>query len=168
MRAARRVTKIETLDRTTGEVQDLTVHSSVGAAHGLWFRGGGFTTMGYDAHNALAEADLSGASYRLFHKMCALQNRKDHGLVRVETQVKFAEQVGMSQSTVSRALRQLAEAGFIYPDGRDWRIRPDFVFNGNGAAQGQAIQNIPAGTPDPYAPKATELTVIDGGKDGEA
>ncbi|MEV6248610.1 helix-turn-helix domain-containing protein [Streptomyces sp. NPDC051742] len=124
--------------------------------------------MGYDAHDALAEADLSGASYKLFHKMCALQNRKDHGLVRVETQVKFAEQVGMSQSTVSRALRQLAEAGFIYPDGRDWRIRPDFAFNGNGAAQGQAVQNIPAGTPDPYARKGAELTVIDGGNDSDA
>ncbi|MFI9112605.1 ArsR family transcriptional regulator [Streptomyces venezuelae] len=168
MRAARRVTKIETVNRTTGEMQDLTVHSSIGAAHGLWFRGGGFTTMGYDAHNALAEADLSAASYKLFHKMCALQNRKDHGLVRVETQVKFAEQVGMSQSTVSRSLRQLAEAGFIYPDGRDWRIRPDFVFNGNGAAQGQAIRSIPAGTPDPYAGKGTELTVIDGGNDSDA
>ncbi|WP_369145636.1 ArsR family transcriptional regulator [Streptomyces sp. R44] len=119
--------------------------------------------MGYDAHNALAEADLSGASYKLFHKMCALQNRKDHGLVRVESQVKFAEQVGMSQSSVSRSLRQLAEAGFIYPDGRDWRIRPDFAFNGNGAAQGQAVQNIPAATPDPYARKGAELTVIDGG-----
>lgn len=167
MRAARRVTRIETVNRTTGEVQDLTVHSSVGAAHGLWFRGGGFTTMGYDAHDALAEADLSGAAYKLFHKMCALQNRKDHGLVRVESQVKFAEQVGMSQSTVSRSLRQLAEAGFIYPDGRDWRIRPDFVFNGNGAAQGRAVRNIPAGTPDPYAGKGAELTVIDGGSDSD-
>ncbi|MFH9953573.1 helix-turn-helix domain-containing protein [Streptomyces roseolus] len=157
------MTKIETVNRSTGEVQDLTVHSSVGAAHALWFRGGGYTTMGYDAHEALAEADLSGAGYRLFHKMCALQNRKDHGLVRVESQAKFAEQVGMSQPTVSRALRQLADAGFIYPDGRDWRLRPDFVFNGNGAAQGRAIQNIPADSTDPYTGQPPGLTVIDGG-----
>ncbi|MDV9187478.1 helix-turn-helix domain-containing protein [Streptomyces sp. SR27] len=124
--------------------------------------------MGYEAHHALAEADLSGAAYKLFHKMCAMQNRKDHGLVRVETQAKFAVQVGMQQPTVSRALRQLAEAGFIYPDGRDWRLRADFVFNGNGAAQGQAIQNIPADAPDPYTGKGAELTVIDGGNDSDA
>ncbi|MGA5494832.1 helix-turn-helix domain-containing protein [Streptomyces cinereoruber] len=161
------MTRIETVNRTTGEVQDLTVHSSVSAAHGLWFRGGGYTTMGYEAHNALAEADLSGACYKLFHKMCALQNRKDHGLVRVETQAKFAERVGMSQPTVSRALKQLAEAGFIYPDGRDWRIRPDFVFNGNGAAQGRAVQSIPADAPDPYTRKGAGLTVIDGGDNGD-
>ncbi|MFD4317696.1 helix-turn-helix domain-containing protein [Streptomyces sp. NPDC058548] len=160
------MTKIETVNRFTGEVQDFTVHSSVRAGSGLWFRGGGYTTMGYEAHNALAEADLSGAAYKLFHKMCAMQNRKDHGLVRVETQAKFAVQVGMQQPTVSRALRQLAEAGFIYPDGRDWRLRADFVFNGNGAAQGQAVQNIPADAPDPYTGKGAELTVIDGGDDG--
>ncbi|WP_317873516.1 helix-turn-helix domain-containing protein [Streptomyces sp. SR27] len=162
------MTKIETVNRFTGEVQDLTVHSSVSAGSGLWFRGGGYTTMGYEAHHALAEADLSGAAYKLFHKMCAMQNRKDHGLVRVETQAKFAVQVGMQQPTVSRALRQLAEAGFIYPDGRDWRLRADFVFNGNGAAQGQAIQNIPADAPDPYTGKGAELTVIDGGNDSDA
>ncbi len=162
MRAARRVTKIETVNRRTGEIQDLTVHSSLNAGSGIWFRGGGYTTMGYDAHNALAEADLSGASYKLFHKMCALQNRKDHGLVRVESQTRFAEQVGMSQSSVSRALKQLAEHGFIYPDGRDWRLRADFVFNGGGAAQGQAVRNIPADAPDPYA-NGGGLTLIDGG-----
>ncbi|WP_329134631.1 helix-turn-helix domain-containing protein [Streptomyces sp. NBC_00670] len=124
--------------------------------------------MGYAAHNALADADLSASAYRLFHKMCALQNRKDHGLVLVESQTKFAEQVGMSQASVSRSLKQLASQGFIYPEGRNWRIRPDFVFNGNGAAQGQAVQNIPAGTPDPYAGPRTDLTVIDGGNDEKA
>ncbi|MFF6790704.1 helix-turn-helix domain-containing protein [Streptomyces filamentosus] len=92
----------------------------------------------------------------------ALQNRKDHGLVRVENQTRFAEQVGMSQSSVSRALKQLAEHGFIYPDGRDWRLRADFVFNGGGAAQGQAVRNIPADAPDPYA-SGGGLTLIDGG-----
>lgn len=166
MRAGRRVTLIKTVNRSTGEVNDLTVHSSVSATVALWFRGGGFTTMGYAAHLALADADLSAASYKLFHKMCALQNRKDHGLVRVESQTKFAELVGMSQSSVSRSLKQLADAGFIYPDGRDWRLRPDFVFNGNGAAQGRAIQNIPADSTDPYTGQAPSLTVIDGG-DGE-
>ncbi|MEU1229067.1 hypothetical protein [Streptomyces sp. NPDC005828] len=155
------------MNRTTGEIADFTVHSSVSAARGLWFRGGGFTTMGYAAHQALADADLSVSAYKLFHQMCAIQNRKDHGLVIVESQVKFAEQVGMAQSSVSRSLKQLADAGFIYPDGRNWRIRPDFAFNGNGAAQGQAVQNIPAGTPDPYAPKGAQLTVIDGGDDSD-
>jgi hypothetical protein len=161
------VTRIETVNKRTGEVSDFTVHSSVPAAHGLWFRGGGFTTMGYAAHNALADADLSVSAYKLFHKMCALQNRKDHGLVLIESQAKFAEQVGMSQASVSRSLKQLAAQGFIYPDGRNWRIRPDFVFNGNGAAQGEAVQNIPAGTPDPYAGGRTDLTVIEGGNEGQ-
>lgn len=124
--------------------------------------------MGYAAHHALADADLSVSAHRLFHKMCALQNRKDHGLVLVESQVKFAEQVGMSQASVSRSLKQLAAHGFIYPDGRNWRIRLDFVFNGNGAAQGQAAQSIPPGTPDPYAGTRTDLTVIDGGNEGQA
>ncbi|MEV5660320.1 cyclic nucleotide-binding domain-containing protein [Streptomyces flaveolus] len=155
------------MNKRTGEVSDFTVHSSISAAHGLWFRGGGFTTMGYAAHNALADADLSVSAYKLFHKMCALQNRKDHGLVLIESQVKFAEQVGMSQASVSRSLKQLAAHGFIYPDGRNWRIRPDFVFNGNGAAQGEAVQNIPAGTPDPYAGGRTDLTVIEGGNEGQ-
>ncbi|WP_159026485.1 helix-turn-helix domain-containing protein [Streptomyces vietnamensis] len=123
--------------------------------------------MGYAAHLALADADLSAASFKLFHKMCAIQNRKDHGLVIVENQTKFAEQVGMSQSSVSRALRQLADQGFIYADGRNWRLRADFVFNGNGAAQGRAIPNIPADAPDPYAGKGTGLTVIDGGNGGD-
>ncbi|MBQ1097004.1 winged helix-turn-helix domain-containing protein [Streptomyces sp. b94] len=122
--------------------------------------------MGYAAHNALADADLSVSAYKLFHKMCALQNRKDHGLVLVESQVKFAEQVGMSQASVSRSLKQLAAQGFIYREGRNWRIRPDFVFNGNGASQGQAVQNIPSGTPDPYAETRTDLMVIDGGDEG--
>ncbi|MGV9690776.1 helix-turn-helix domain-containing protein [Streptomyces sp. NPDC003444] len=121
--------------------------------------------MGYEAHLVLAEADLSAASFKLFHKMCAIQNRKDHGLVIVETQTKFAEQVGMSQSSVSRSLKQLSEAGFIYPDGRNWRIRPDFAFNGNGAAQGRAVQGIPADAPDPYTRRGAGLTVIDGGDD---
>ncbi|MFF6998449.1 hypothetical protein ACFY93_26280 [Streptomyces sp. NPDC008313] len=156
------------MNKRTGEMNDFTVHSSVPAAHGLWFRGGGFTTMGYAAHDALADADLSASAYKLFHKMCALQNRKDHGLVLVESQVKFAERVGMSQASVSRSLKQLAAQGFIYPDGRNWRIRPDFVFNGNGAAQGQAVQNIPAATPDPYAGTRTDLTVIDGGDEGSS
>ncbi|MFC8099987.1 helix-turn-helix domain-containing protein [Streptomyces sp. NPDC057363] len=156
------------MNKGTGEVNDFTVHSSVSAAHALWFRGGGFTTMGYAAHNALADADLSVSAYKLFHKMCALQNRKDHGLVLVESQVRFAEQVGMSQASVSRSLKQLAAQGFIYREGRNWRIRPDFVFNGNGAAQGQAMQNIPEGTPDPYAGTRTDLTVIDGGNEGQA
>jgi hypothetical protein len=167
VRAARRVTRIETVNKRTGEVNDFTVHSSVSAARGLWFRGGGFTTMGYAAHNALADADLSASAYKLFHKMCALQNRKDHGLVLVESQTKFAEQVGMSQASVSRSLKQLSTHGFIYPEGRNWRIRPDFVFNGGGAAQGQAVQNIPDGTPDPYAGGRTDLTVIDGGGEGQ-
>ncbi|MYS07857.1 helix-turn-helix domain-containing protein [Streptomyces sp. SID6041] len=123
--------------------------------------------MGYAAHQALADADLSAASFKLFHTMCAIQNRKDHGLVIVESQTKFAEQVGMSQSSVSRALRQLADQGFIYADGRNWRLRADFVFNGNGAAQGRAIQTIPADAPDPYTGKGTELTVIAGGNDSE-
>lgn len=166
MRAARRVTRIETVNKRTGEVNDFTVHSATSAAHGLWFRGGGFTTMGYAAHNALADADLSVSAYKLFHKMCALQNRKDHGLVLVESQVKFAEQVGMSQASVSRALKQLAAEGFIYPDGRNWRLRPDFVFNGNGVAQGQAVQGIPAGVPDPYAGGRVDLKVVDGGDEG--
>ncbi len=168
MRAARRVTRIETVNKRTGEVNDFTLHSSVSAAHGLWFRGGGFTTMGYAAHNALADADLSVSAYKLFHKMCALQNRKDHGLVLIESQSKFAEQVGMSQASVSRGLKQLADHGFIYADGRNWRIRPDFVFNGNGAAQGEAVRNIPAGTPDPYAGGRTDLTVIEGGGEEQA
>ncbi|MFE3069162.1 hypothetical protein [Streptomyces sp. NPDC059247] len=100
--------------------------------------------------------------------MSALQNRKDHGLVRVESQAKFAEQCGMSQPSVSRGLRQLAENGFIYPDGRDWRIRADFLFNGNGAAQTQAVRNIPEDVPDPYAAdRSTDLTIIRGG-DGSA
>ncbi|MGA5220239.1 hypothetical protein ACPCAE_29780 [Streptomyces cinereoruber] len=116
---------------------------------------------------ALADADLSVSAYKLFHRMCALQNRKDHGLVIVESQVKFAEQVGMAQSSVSRSLKQLSEAGFIYPDGRNWRIRPDFVFNGNGAAQGRAVQGIPADAPDPYTRKGAGLTVIDGGDNGD-
>jgi DNA-binding transcriptional MocR family regulator len=120
--------------------------------------------MGYAAHNALADADLSVSAYKLFHKM-ALQNRKDHGLVLIESQVKFAEQVGMSQASVSRSLKQLATQGFIYCEGRNWRIRPDFVFNGNGAAQGQAMQNIPEGTPDPYAGGRRDLTVIEGGNE---
>ncbi|MGW2207445.1 winged helix-turn-helix domain-containing protein [Streptomyces sp. NPDC001774] len=83
----------------------------------------------------------------------------------VENQTKFAEQVGMSQSFVSRALKQLEEAGIIYPDAGSWRIRPDFAFNGNGVEQGKAIQNIPAGAPDPYTHRAKPggLTVIDGG-----
>ncbi len=166
MRAARKVTRIETVNRTTGEMADFTVLSSVSTAAGLWFRGGGFTTMGYAAHLALADADLSAASFKLFHKMCAIQNRKDHGLVMVESQAKFAEQVGMSQSSVSRGLKQLSEAGFIYPDGRNWRIRPDFVFNGNGAAQGRAVQSVPADAPDPYTRKGAGLTVIDGGDNG--
>ncbi len=122
--------------------------------------------MGYAAHMALADADLSVSAYKLFHRMCALQNRKDHGLVIVESQVKFAEQVGMAQSSVSRSLKQLSEAGFIYPDGRNWRIRPDFVFNGNGAAQGRAVQSVPADAPDPYTRKGAGLTVIDGGDNG--
>ncbi|SDF99066.1 hypothetical protein SAMN05216260_11326 [Streptomyces griseoaurantiacus] len=162
------MTRIETVNKKTGEVNDFTLHSSVSAAHALWFRGGGFTTMGYAAHNALADADLSASAYRLFHKMCAIQNRKDHGLVLVESQAKFAEQVGMSQASVSRGLKQLASQGFIYAEGRNWRIRPDFVFNGNGVAQGQAVQNIPAGTPDPYAGTRTDLTVIDGGNGEKA
>ncbi|MFD8428630.1 hypothetical protein ACFV1R_13635 [Streptomyces coelicoflavus] len=112
------------MNKRTGEVNDFTVHSATSAAHGLWFRGGGFTTMGYAAHNALADADLSVSAYKLFHKMCALQNRKDHGLVLVESQVKFAEQVDMSQASVSRALKQLAAQGFIYPEGRNWRLLP--------------------------------------------
>ncbi|MFF4168818.1 ArsR/SmtB family transcription factor [Streptomyces sp. NPDC001744] len=164
MYADRKVTRIETVNRSTGETADLTVHSSVSTGVGPWFRGGGFTTVGYAAHLALADADLSAASFKLFHKMCAIQNRKDHGLVIVESQTKFAEQVGMSQSSVSRALRQLSEAGFIYPDGRNWRLRPDFVFNGNGAAQGRAIQGIPDDAPDPYRQKGPGLTVIDGGE----
>ncbi|MFB7860695.1 hypothetical protein [Streptomyces sp. NPDC056069] len=169
MRAARKVTRIETVNRSTGEVNDLTVHSSVSTAASLWFRGGGFTTMGYAAHMALADADLSAASFKLFHKMCAIQNRKDHGLILVESQTKFAQQVGMSQSSVSRALRQLSEAGFIYADGRNWRLRPDFVFNGNGLAQGQAVQHIPADAADPYTTSKTVggLTVIDGGDGGQ-
>ncbi|MEW1997997.1 hypothetical protein ACFWFH_23245 [Streptomyces coelicoflavus] len=150
------------MNKRTGEVNDFTVHSSASAAHGLWFRGGGFTTMGYAAHNALADADLSVSAYKLFHKMCALQNRKDHGLVLVESQVKFAAQVGMSQASVSRALKQLAAEGFIYPDGRNWRLRPDFVFNGNGVAQGQAVQSIPGGTPDPYTGGRADLKIVDG------
>ncbi|MBD0420757.1 hypothetical protein H0H10_16660 [Streptomyces sp. TRM S81-3] len=32
--------------------------------------------MGYAAHNALADADLSVNTYKLFRKMCALQSRK--------------------------------------------------------------------------------------------
>ncbi|MGW5623000.1 hypothetical protein ACWEWP_19765 [Streptomyces olivaceus] len=170
VRAARRVTRIETVNKRTGEVNDFTVHSSASAAHGLWFRGGGFTTMGYAAHNALADADLSVSAYKLFHKMCALQNRKDHGLVLIESQAKFAEQVGMSQASVSRSLKQLAAHGFIYPDGRNWRIRADFVFNGGGAAQGQAVQSIPADTPDPYAGARADLKVVEGGdekRDGD-
>ncbi|MEV0376047.1 hypothetical protein AB0I10_41190 [Streptomyces sp. NPDC050636] len=160
------MTRLETVNRSTGEVQDLTVHSSVPASGGLFFRGGGFTTMGYDAHKALADADLSVTAYKLFHKMSAMQNRKDHGLVRVESQAKFAEQCGMSQASVSRGLRQLSEYSFIYPDGRDWRIRPDFLFNGNGAAQAQALQSIPDDAPDPYAGRQrTDLTVINGGED---
>ncbi|WP_024755772.1 helix-turn-helix domain-containing protein [Streptomyces exfoliatus] len=120
--------------------------------------------MGYDAHQALADAPLSVSAYKLFHKMSALQNRKDHGLVRVESQAKFAEQCGMSQPSVSRGLRQLAENGFIYPDGRDWRIRADLLFNGNGAAQAQAVRNIPDDAPDPYATnRSADLTVIKGG-----
>ncbi|CAL9470980.1 hypothetical protein SUDANB140_02844 [Streptomyces sp. enrichment culture] len=166
MRAARRVTRIETVNTRTGEVNDFTVHSSTSAAQGLWFRGGGFTTMGYAAHHALADADLSVSAYKLFHKMCALQNRKDHGLVLVESQVKFAEQVGMSQASVSRSLKQLAAHGFIYPDGRNWRIRADFVFNGNGVAQGHAVQNIPADAPDPYTGGRADLKVVDGGDEG--
>ncbi|MET9821685.1 MULTISPECIES: cyclic nucleotide-binding domain-containing protein [Streptomyces] len=165
VRAARRVTRIETVNKRTGEVNDFTVHSAASAAHGLWFRGGGFTTMGYAAHNALADANLSVSAYKLFHKMCALQNRKDHGLVLVESQTKFAEQVGMSQASVSRGLKQLASQGFIYPDGRNWRIRPDFVFNGNGAAQGQAVQSIPADAPDPYDRKRADLKIVDGQDD---
>ncbi|NEB09212.1 hypothetical protein G3I32_10055 [Streptomyces coelicoflavus] len=144
-------------------MNDFTVHSATSAAHGLWFGGGGFPTMGYAAHNALADADLSVSAYKLFPKMCALQNRKDHGLVLVESQVKFAEQVGMSQASVSRALKQLATGGFICPEGRNWRLRPGLVFNGNGVAQGQAVQSIPAGTPDPYAGGRTDLKNVDGG-----
>lgn len=75
--------------------------------------------MGYDAHQTLADADLSLSAYKLFHKMSALQNRKDPGLVRVESPTKFAEQVGMSQSSVSRDLRQLAEHGLTVIDGGD-------------------------------------------------
>ncbi|WP_146063568.1 ArsR family transcriptional regulator [Streptomyces sp. SM11] len=124
--------------------------------------------MGYAAHLALADADLSAAAFKLFHKMCGIQNRKDHGLVIVENQTKFAEQVGMSQSSVSRGLKQLVEEGFIYADGRNWRLRADFVFNGNGAAQGQAIRSVPDDAPDPYAGKkqSADLTVLPGGAQG--
>ncbi|MFJ8540806.1 hypothetical protein ACIRFH_02110 [Streptomyces sp. NPDC093586] len=64
-----------------------------------------------------------------------------------------------------RSLKQLAAHGFLHPDGRNWRIRPVFVFNGNGngAAQREAVRNTPAGTPDPYAGGRTDLTVIEGG-----
>lgn len=71
--------------------------------------------MGYAAHNALADADLSASAYKFFHKMCALQNRKDHGLVLVESQVKFAEQVGMSQASVSRAFKHPRVPGIHLP-----------------------------------------------------
>lgn len=72
----------------------------------------------------------------------------------------------MSQPSVSRGLRQLAENGFIYPDGRDWRIRADLLFNGNGTAQAQAVRNIPEDAPDPYATnRSADLTVIKGGDD---
>ncbi|MER7624969.1 hypothetical protein [Streptomyces sp. NPDC126503] len=56
----------------------------------------------------------------------------------------------------------------IYADGRNWRLRADFVFNGDGAAQRRAVQDIPADAPDPYAGDVTRkgLTVIDGGDSG--
>ncbi|MGX1513507.1 hypothetical protein [Streptomyces collinus] len=54
--------------------------------------------------------------------------------------------------------------GWLYSEGRNWRIRPDFVFNGNGAAQ--AVQSIPADAPDPYAGKRADLKIVDGHADG--
>lgn len=40
------------------------------------------------------------------------------------------------------------------------------LHNGNGAAQGQAVQSIPADAPDPYAGKRADLKIVGSGDDG--
>ncbi|MFJ6069620.1 hypothetical protein ACIQFU_02050 [Streptomyces sp. NPDC093065] len=81
--------------------------------------------------------------------------------------MKFAEQVGMSRASLSPRPQATRGRGIIYPDGRNWRLRPDFVFNGNGVAQGRAARSIPVGTPDPYAGARADLKVVDGGDQGQ-
>jgi hypothetical protein len=58
------------------------------------------------------------------------------------------------------------ESADVCPNGRNWRIRPDFVFSGGGTAQGDAVRNIPDDAPDPYAGGHRDLTGIEGGGEG--
>ncbi|MFC9296929.1 helix-turn-helix domain-containing protein [Streptomyces sp. NPDC057011] len=75
--------------------------------------------------------DLSPAAYRVLFFMTSRQKSGEPGVAITGTQTEMARVLGNSQPTISKALRELREAGVIRPIVSGvWNIHADYMFGG--------------------------------------
>ncbi|OEJ34167.1 MarR family transcriptional regulator [Streptomyces subrutilus] len=80
---------------------------------------------------AAVRYDLSPAAYRVLFFINSRQKADEPGLAVTGTQIEMARALGSSQPTVSKALRQLREAGVIRPVVSGvWNIHSHYMFGG--------------------------------------
>lgn len=84
----------------------------------------------------LASQKLSGEDYRVFFLMCSLLD--DDNYIRVG-QVKIAEELNTTQSSVSRAIKKLVELDVLVPAGRSGN-KKSFIMNPQIAVKGEHDQ----------------------------
>lgn len=82
--------------------------------------------------------DLSPTSYRVLFLLTSTQQPGEPGVCVSGTQEVMAEVLGCSQPTISKALRELREAGVIRPVVSGvWNIHADYMFGGY-----RAVDNV--------------------------
>ncbi len=89
------------------------------------------TTFTHEAAK-IARTITSGATLRLF---IVLPEHLDYVTFRRLDQVKIGAELGMGQSSISRSLKELVEAGVVERRGKgplvEWRLSPDYGWRGD-------------------------------------
>lgn len=104
------------------EIEEVRILQSIQKRH---FKKGEFYTMNKKVNTKLKDKKYTGETYRLFFTL--LEKIDYNNRIKSFTQTSLGNELGISQSNVSKGLKILKNDGLIYKDGRDWYFSDEYV-----------------------------------------
>lgn len=166
MAMAGKIIQGRVINEATGETMNLALYQPK-TTHP--YRHGGFVQMSQEALMQLAQSDLTGDDMKV---LFALLARLDFENYLQAPQAEIAEQIGMRQPHVARAIKHLCEHGVIIMGAKvgrsnTYRLCPSFGFKGKSKNYGKMMADISKFAQEAAQRDPDTIDLIDGTTDRE-
>ncbi len=126
-----KVTGYKLIDGETGEIYDaeIRLHKTIGE---IWMK------VYQVAMESLLQRKLKGSSLTVMNLLLAKAKYQN----QIPTQVKLAVLAGMTTAQISRAYKELTQAGFLYKKEGVYTIDPRVAWKGTDKDRDKAIKEM--------------------------